>query len=197
MIDDFYEILSIKPDASRYKIALHYKILAKKLILSNDENSKTAFYQVSSAFEVLKNEYVRNCYNVLYRISAQNKRTNISFQRIENYLLVVNNQVLKGRERADKIINNENSRLVNYIKRPLVLSFLIGTIKLYTRYSTLITSPLAGFCFLIIGFVLILRDILGISSHLWFIGLILLFFGIISIYANFQCFTIDLMSDER
>jgi hypothetical protein len=195
MVDDFYEILSIKPNASLYKIALHYKMLAKKIILSNDENSKTAFYQINSAFEVLKKENVRKYYDVLYKISVQNKPTRIRFQTIEKYLFIVNNHILKGRERADKIINNKNPRLVKHIKRPLVLSFLIGTIKLYSRL-TLITSPLYGFCMLIFGIITFLRTILGISSDLLGVGLWAFLWGIISIYANFHYFTIDVMNDE-
>ena len=197
MMDDFYKILNIKPDANLYKIALQYKVLAKKLILSNDENSKINFYKINSAFEVLMNEHVRMYYDILYKILIQNKQKNISNQTIEKYLLIVDNHILKGKERTDKIINNENFRLVNSIRRPLVLSFFIGTIKLYTRYPRFIASPLAGFCFLIAGLIIFIRDICWISSDLWFLGLSFFFFGIISIYVNFHHFTVDLMSDKN
>ena len=188
MIDDLYKILNVKPNVSLYKIALHYKMLSKKLILSNDKNSKIDFYQINGAFEVLRNENVRKYYNILYKISVK-KQTNISNLTIDKYFSIVNNYIFKGKERADKIINNENFRLVNSIKRSLVLSFFIGTIKLYTRYPHLIATPLAGFCFLLIGSIVFLRDIFGVSSDFWFLGLI-------NVYANFRYFTIDLMNEE-
>ena len=196
MIDDFYAILRVKPNASLYKIALHYKILAKNLILSNNEFSKTDFYQVNTAFEVLKNEHVREYYNILHKILIQKWQTNISFQTIEQYLSIVNNQAIKGKERADKIINNESPRLLNHIKKPLVLSFLIETIKLYNRYPHLGCLPLFGFCLLIIGLIVFVRDMFGFSSDFGLIGLIFFFWGIISIYANFRYFTIDVMNEE-
>ena len=198
MIDDYYKILNLRPEASLYKIAMHYKILAKKLlILPNDtKNLKVDFYQINSAFEVLRNEQVRKYYDILYKILIQNKQTKISDLIIEKYLLIINNYILKGKEKANKIINNENFVLTISIKRSLILSFLIGTIKLYTNYPRFIASPLAGFGFLIIGFFIFLRCIYGISSDLWFIGLFLITTGIISIYINFRYFAINLMNKE-
>lgn len=198
MIDDFYKILNLKPEASLYKIALHYKKHAKKiLLLPNDTaNSKADFYQINSAFEVLKNEQVRMYYDILYKILIQKQQTNISDQSIEKYILIIDNYILKGKEKADKIINNEFYILTISIKRSLVLSFLIGTIKLYMNYPGFIASPLAGVCFLIIGIIVFIRDISGISSDLWFIGLIFIITGIISIYVNYRYFTIDLMNKE-
>ena len=109
MIDDYYKILNLRPEASLYKIAMHYKILAKKLlILPNDtKNLKVDFYQINSAFEVLRNEQVRKYYDILYKILIQNKQTKISDLIIEKYLLIINNYILKGKEKANKIINNE------------------------------------------------------------------------------------------
>ncbi|MDL2314914.1 hypothetical protein LJC16_01505 [Bacteroidales bacterium OttesenSCG-928-C19] len=195
-MEDYYKILDVKFNASQYEITLHYKILAKKLILLNSEKIKIDFYQLNSAFEVLRNKQVRTYYDILYKILIENKQTTISNQTIEKYLSIVDSYVIKGKEKANRMIDNENLSSLTSIKRPLVLSFLIGTVKLYMRYPRFIASPLAGFGFLVVGIVFLFKDILGISADLWLIGLIFSFSGIISIVLNFRCFTIDLMNEQ-
>ena len=197
MIDDFYKILNLRIDASFYKIALHYKLLSKKILLTNDSKlTNDIFYKINNAFEVLRNEQVRKYYDILYKVLIKKTISNISDERIEQYLEIVNNYSDKGKKEADNILNNEEYILTILIKRPLFISFIIGTFILYCRYR-LIGSPLAGILFLITGTIITLKDLLGITSDLWAIGLITFIIGLISIAVNFRNFTIDLMNKQK
>lgn len=199
MIEDYYKILNLKPKTSLYKIALHYKINSMKILESQKdfELKRRDLYLINSAFEVLKNEQVRLYYDILYKILILNKQTGISNQTVEKYLSIINYYIEKGEVKADKIVNNEKFILTISIKRPLFFSYLLGTIMLYMRYPRFTTSPLGGFISIVIGLFLYIRAHFGILPDTWFLGLIFVFYGLINVYVNFRCFTIDLMNKEK
>lgn len=122
MIENYYEILGLKPDASTYKIALRSKKIAKSLLssISHSEESQIKMYQLSRGIEVLKNEDVKRYYDILYRIFVLKEMAYYRDEIIEKYLSILDPCLLRGNERAEKIVNNPLCHWVAIIKRPLV-----------------------------------------------------------------------------
>lgn len=195
MIDDYYKILNSNLSSSLFTISLHYKTQSSKLLKpSNNFNEQNShLQQIIIAYEVLKNEQIRKYYDILYRIFILQKPTQIGDETIEKYLNIINDHTAKGTELAERVINNEDTNFSDSIKRPLMLSFLVGTFMLYSNNTRLIAAPIGAIFFLVFGIIFILRNILGYNTDLWFIGTILCIIGIISLYVNFRYFTIHLM----
>jgi len=92
----------------------------------------------------------------------------------------------------------EDNKCKSYanIVRPLIVLYLIAAIKLYSTYPKFSLTPLAAFVYIVIGVVLLVVQNPYQNSFFSFLGVLLLFVGIIIQIVSFRRFTIDLMSDE-
>ncbi len=198
MIENYYEILELKFNAEIFSIAKHYKILANKYlnlgISTNDSIQKV--YQICRAVEILKDEQVRKYYNILYHIFILATPSEISEERIQQYLSIIETYIEKGDARAEKIINQPYSEFSMSVRKRLLTQYIQAALCLYIPNTKLRTPlffiPLAGFVYIIIALLTFLR----VFDVYWALGSLWLTLGCIIHIAGFRQFIIDSIYKE-
>lgn len=194
-MEDYYNILNIKPGAGNFKIATSYKKRISGLINNSEASFDTEiFIKVNQAYFVLGNEQGRKYYDMLYQCVI----TNTQFLNANTklmYLEIIEELAENGKLKAESLAGNlDNLKESDFVK-PLLLSFLLqGFFK--SPGSELMISGFGGLIYILISFSLFLKEIKHFEPGYFTAMLFLASFGAILIISRYRTFVVSKFREE-
>lgn len=196
MFEDYYKILNLKPNASKYKIVKQYLKLVNQYhsSIQNSEKDYEDYYRVNRAIEVLKNDLIRKYYDILY-IEQSKYGLDLNNHAIQKYLEIVREGINAGNQKAELLLNNSEYKAHSgIIQTPKIfwLNFLVYiNPNLVNKYLLL---PILCLIYLIAAVLLILKQINNYHSYYLLIGILFSILSIIILYVNFTNYIIGKVS---
>lgn len=193
MIEDYYKILNLSPNAGQVTLANHYLRLSNKyyaLIIRN-ENYKEDFSRINRALEVLKSESVRKYYDILYNEKLK-ESLNPDNLTIQKYLEVINQSIFNGNQKAERLLNDhEYLSKSGIIQSPSVfwINFLFYVNpKLVNKYILL---PILCLVYLVVGITIIIKQIENWNMFYLILGMIICLVSSAILYTNYFNYLVD------
>jgi hypothetical protein len=155
MIEDYYNVLNLKPRNGLYKISIRYLRLSRKLLTSQSSENTKALYQLNRAFEVLRKPEVKKYYDILYNEYINNS-LDLENKSILKYKDIIQNHELAGNQRAEKLLNDPEFLEETKITQSWILLLFNFIFYLNSPGGGFEFIPLTGIAFIILGIGIVL-----------------------------------------
>lgn len=175
-MEDLYNILEIKPNSSKYKIARSYKKgIAGLLNSSQTAFDEETFIKINQAYFVLGNEEGRKFYDILYKCLIKNTQQ-LNDSIIAKYTDVVEYLAEDGVKKAKLWLENLKSLEDSDLTRSLFFLFLIkGLLKSYG--ASLALSGAGGIIFILVSIYNLIKTIMHFRPEYFAVSIFLSLLG--------------------
>ena len=200
MIEDYYKVINLSPNAGQLKIAISYLKLSNKYyaLIKENETYKEEFYRVNRALEVVRDEIIRNYYDIIYRENL-NGTLNLNNYAIQKYMIIVNEGIAAGNNKADWLLTNSEhctQRGVIQTRKIFWLKFLVYVNPKFLHIYKYIYLPILSLIYLISGLTIVMNQIENFNRDNLIVGIAICLLSTHVLYMNLANYILDKVSNK-